>query len=317
MIFEKQLEGVSSVAIAGHVRPDGDCVGSCLAIYNYIKTYHEGVEVDVYLEPIPTIFNFLAGAKKIRQANPKEEKSVDLFIALDCGDIRRLGDAGEYFKQAKRTFCIDHHFSNETFADENYVRPDASSTCELIGEVIDHDKITKEIAECLYTGIVTDTGVFQYSCTHSSTMNFAGELMDMGIDYPYIVEHTFYEKTFEQNRIMGLALLRSKQFLGGRIVASYLTLDEMDEHHVLPKHMEGIVEQIRNTRDTEVALFLHENRDGTMKGSLRATGDTNVAEIAMKYGGGGHAKAAGFTVTGDPEEMIEKIVADLAEVMKG
>ena len=178
---------------------------------------------------------------------------------------------------------------------------DASSTCELICELLDTEKITKEIAECLYTGMVTDTGVFQYSCTSSSTMNMAGMLMDKGIDFTKIVDEAFNQKTYNQNRAMGQALLSSRLRLGGRVVTSFLTLEEMHALEVLPKHMEGIVEQMRNTKDVEL----------TFKVSFRVNGAFDAASLAMHFGGGGHVKAAGCTVEGPAEEAIERILAEV------
>ena len=195
MKLEEQLYDVKRVAIAGHVKPDGDCVGSTLAVYNYIRKYHPEMEVELHLEPIPNIFKFLANADKI-DSSYIEKEPYDLFIALDCGDEKRLGNAVKYFHAAKRTFCVDHHISNQNFADANYIFPEASSTCELVYELIDEEKITKEIAECIYVGIVHDTGVFQYSCTSAKTMNIAGRLMEMGIDFSRIVDKTYYEKTY-------------------------------------------------------------------------------------------------------------------------
>ena len=180
--LDEILAGKKSVGLAGHVRPDGDCVGSTLGVYNYIRKYYPDVDVRLYLEPIPNIFKFLNFSSEIR-SDYEESVVFDLFIAMDCGDEKRLGNAARYFQEAKHTACIDHHVSNQSFAEENYIFPDASSTCELICELLDMEKITKEIAECLYTGMVTDTGVFQYSCTSSSTMNMAGMLMDKGIDF--------------------------------------------------------------------------------------------------------------------------------------
>ena len=230
--FDVYLADAKTVAIAGHVRPDGDCVGSCLATYNYIKNYFPHVKVDLYLEPIPNIFKFMKNSGEIRSVYD-EDIVFDLFIAMDCGDEKRLGEAGRYFCEARTTACIDHHVSNQSFAQENYIFPDASSTCELICELMDPEKITKEIAECLYTGIVTDTGVFQYTCTASSTMNMAGMLMDKGIDFSRIVDEAFNEKTFNQNRAMGQALFSSKLHFDGRVVTSYLTLPQMQELEVL------------------------------------------------------------------------------------
>lgn len=308
--LDSQLEGVRTVAIAGHVKPDGDCVGSCLAAYNYIRTQFPKIQAVVYLEPIPNLFKFMAGADEI-QNDCSEDVSYDLFVALDCGDIGRLGAAAKYFTTAKKTICIDHHVSNQSFADENYIFPDASSTSELIFDLIETEKITREIAECIYTGIIHDTGVFQYSCTSAHTMEIAGILMEKGIDFPKIVDKTFFEKTYEQNRILGCALIKSQLHFGGTCISTIITRKEMEEYHVLPKHLEGIVSQLRSTKGVETAIFLYENEDGGYKVSMRSASIVDVAEIAVKFGGGGHARAAGITMSGQPEEILAKILAEV------
>ena len=310
--LDDKLKGVQTVGISGHVRPDGDCVGSTLAVYNYITTYYPEVEVDLYLESIPNIFGFLNNSDKIHHSF-EDNKQFDLFIVLDCGDAGRLGPTVKYFETAKQTFCIDHHVSNQSFADDNYIYPDASSTCELVYELIDADKITKEIAECLYTGMVHDTGVFQYSCTSAKTMNIAGVLMEKGINYSKIVDDTFYTKTYDQNRILGQALLDSKLYLDGKVIATYVTCEQMKAFSCGPKQLDGIVNQLRVTKDVLVAAFLYENEDGSYKVSLRANGDFNVADVVAVFGGGGHVKAAGCTMEGTAEDILEQLIAEIAK----
>ncbi len=308
--FATYLEGVQTVAIAGHVRPDGDCVGSCLATYNYIKDNYPKIEVALYLQPIPNIFKFLSRADEIMHSC-EEDKTYDLCIAQDCGDLKRLGDAAKYFETAKKTICVDHHVSNDNFADENYIFPYASSTSELVFGLIGEKSITKKIAECIYVGMVHDTGVFQYSCTSAKTMEIAGKLMEMGIDFSKIVDETFYTKTFEQNQILGKALLNSRLLLDGKMIASVITMEEMKQYHVLPKHLDGIVNQLRVTKGVEAAVFLYENEDGSYKVSTRSNGLVNVAELAVKFGGGGHERAAGFSMEGTPEDLINKVAFEI------
>lgn len=312
MKLETQLEQVKTIGIAGHVKPDGDCIGSTLAVYNYIRTYFPELEVTLYLEPIPNIFKFLSRSEEIVH-DCSEEKGYDLFIAMDCGDEGRLGDAAKYFRTAKKTFCIDHHISNNSFADENYIFPNASSTSELVYELLDTEKLTKEIAECIYVGIVHDTGVFQYSCTSAKTMNVAGQLMEMGINFTKIVDDTFYKKTFNQNRILGQALVNSRLYLDGKCVASVITSEEMKKYEVEPKHLEGIVQQLRVTKDVEAAVFLYENQDGSYKVSMRSNENVDVAQVMMTFGGGGHVRAAGATMSGMPEDILQKVLAEVAK----
>lgn len=312
--LDSQLKSMKTVAIAGHVRPDGDCVGSCLATYNYIKDNYPQIQVDLYLEPIPNIFKFLKRSDEVRHVC-EDREAYDLFIAQDCGDTGRLGEAAKYFGQAKKTICIDHHISNQSFAVENYIFPHASSTSELIFELLDEEKITKEIAECIYVGIIHDTGVFQYSSTSAKTMNIAGKLMEKGIDFTQIVDKTFYTKTFCQNRILGQALVDAKLELDGAAVTSVITRDQMEEYEVLPKHLDGIVQQLRVTKDVEAAVFLYETEDG-YKVSMRSNGKVDVAKIAMEFGGGGHVRAAGVSMTGSPQEILNKILTKMQEQLQ-
>ncbi|SFH99985.1 phosphoesterase RecJ domain-containing protein [Pseudobutyrivibrio sp. OR37] len=309
--FNELLSNSKVVGISGHIRPDGDCVGSCMAMYNYIATYYPQIEVHVYLDPIPNIFKFFKNADKIEDIHTvSADKKFDLFIALDCSDGGRLGDVFPFFERANHTICIDHHFTNGGFAEFSYIIPDDSSTCELVFNQFGKDKITKDIAECLYTGIIHDTGVFQYSCTTESTMDAAGFLMTKGIDYPKICTDTYFAKTMVQNRMLGKALLGCKTFHDGKIIAAVITAEDMAEYGAQSKHLEGIVQQLRDTTGVEVAIFLYELENGEFKGSTRASGDVDLTVITGVYGGGGHKKAAGFSVnTQEPWKVIDEIVA--------
>ena len=306
------LKGMRSVAISGHVRPDGDCVGSCMSIYNYVITYFPEIDVHVYLDPIPDIYKFMKNTERIEQVDKNDLPVFDLFIMVDCHDTGRLGDSAKIFKKAQYKFCVDHHLGDDRIADENYIFSEASSACELIGELMGRDKITKDIAECLYTGIVTDTGVFQYQATSPSPLRMAAELMETGIPFSRIVDETFFQKTYNQQRIFGYSLLKAKLHMEGRIMSLFLTKDELDEYQVLPKHLEGIAAQLRETKGVEVSLFLYQtDEDGGFKASTRASADCdiNLAKICSRFGGGGHAKAAGFQIKMEPEKAVEKVVS--------
>lgn len=303
-------DGVKTVGMCGHVRPDGDAIGAALGVYNYIKLYYPRIEPTVFLENVPEIFHFMKGSDEVSWGNTGQ--TFDLFIVLDCGDRKRLGDAGQYFDTAKKTVCIDHHESNDSFADVNYIKPHASATCELICGLIDETRINQEIAACLYTGIVTDTGVFQYDATSPETLAIAGKLIATGIPFSEIIERTFFEKTFSQNRIMGQALIKAKLHEGGKVISSYITREEETSFGAVSSDYEGIAEQLRNTAGVVVSIFLHELKRGEFKASTRASGDINLAELAVEYGGGGHAKAAGFTVTGEPDAIVEELVGKVA-----
>ncbi len=311
IVLNDILKGKRKVALGGHVRPDGDCVGSCMGLYLYLKDQYPAMSVDVYLEEIPEAYRIISGTDEVKTEAPADE-TYDLFICMDCGDLLRLGFSRPLFERAKATLCIDHHVSNDSFADDNYIVPDASSTSELVFHLLDTEKITREIAEALYMGIAHDTGVFQYSCTSPETMETAAVLMRKGIDASRIIDKTYYEKTYIQNQILGRALLESMLVMDKKCIVSVIRKKSMDFFQALPSDLEGIVSQLRQTKGVEVAIFLHELAPQKFKVSLRSKGEVDVSEIAKYYGGGGHVRAAGVTMEGSSYDVINNITARIA-----
>lgn len=309
-MLQKVLEDKKTVAIGGHIRPDGDCIGSCLGLYQYIKANYSQIQVDLYLEEIPEVFRFLKCSDEAQQ-KIDENQVYDLFICLDCGDKERLGFSLPLFLNAKDTFCVDHHISNTKFANHNYVMPEASSTSELICNLIDRDSITKEMAEPLYIGIAHDTGVFLYSCTAPSTMEIAGELLRTGIDANAMIDRTYYVKTYNQTQILGRALLESILLLDKKCIASVINRSVMKFYQVEPSDMEGIVSQLRNTAGVEVAIFMYEIEAQQYKVSMRSNGIVDVSKVAQYFGGGGHKRAAGANMSGSSHDVLNNLVGQI------
>jgi len=305
-----ELKDVKTVAIAGHIRPDGDCIGSCMGMYHYIRENYSGIRADVYLEEIPFVFHNIADVEKIKHTYDNDS-IYDLFISLDCADRERLGKADKYLESAKKTICIDHHISNHGFADINYIYPDASSTSELIYDLIEEDNLTKPIAEALYTGIVHDTGVFQYPCTSGKTMTIAGKLMETGIEFTKIIEDSFYKKTFVQNQILGRVLLESILLLDGKCIVGVLSEKDMDFYNVTSKDLEGIVSQLKVTDGVEVAIFLYEVDTMQYKISLRSKGKVDVSVVASCLNGGGHVLASGCSFSGTYRDAIRNVMKQI------
>ncbi len=306
--LESCLENVNSAAIAGHVRPDGDSVGSCLAVYNYIVDNYPDIRVDLYLDPIPDKFLFLKNSDRITDPGTADPaKTCDVFFSLDCGDANRLGAAWQFFESAGHTVCVDHHLTNGSFADINEVYPDSSSTSELIYQMMDPDKITEPIAECLYVGIALDTGIFRYPCTSNLTMRIAGDLMARGIPFQKIVDDTYYIRTFPQQQIRGKAFVNSGLRLGGKCIVSVITRADMESCHATPEDLDEIVSELRSTSGVEVSVFIYETDEG-FKISLRSASYVDVAAIAVRFGGGGHARAAGASASGSPEEILAELL---------
>ena len=310
MVLADLLKGKRRIALGGHVRPDGDCVGSTMGLYLYLKDQYPDIETDLYLEEVPQAFQIIHHTEEVKTELP-EAGAYDLFICLDCGDIKRLGCFSTLFEQAGETACIDHHISNEAFADYNYIVPDASSTSELVFTLLEEEKISRECAEALYMGIAHDTGVFQYSCTSPETMEIAAKLLRKGIDGNEIIDKTYYEKTYVQNQILGKALLESMLILNKRCIVSVVTMKDMEFFQAATSDLEGIVSQLRQTKGCEVALFLHEISFHTFKVSLRSKGTVDVSKIAQYFGGGGHVRAAGCTLKGTSHDVINNVSSQI------
>lgn len=306
----EEVSGAKSIAISGHIRPDGDCVGSCMGLYLYLTKELPDTQVDVFLEQPRDVFNCIQGVEKIKDATQYQHVVYDVFIALDCSKDR-LGDAEIIFDKAEKKINIDHHISNIGCGDINYLRADASSASELVYELLENDKLDVEIAKALYIGIIHDTGVFQYSNTAPATLIAVSELVKFGFNFPEIIEETFYEKTFVQNQILGRALLESILFMDGRCIVAVISKKMMDFYGVTGKDLDGIINQMRNTKGVECAIFLYELDNLEYKVSMRSGGLINVSSIAQFFGGGGHVRAAGCTVKGTAHDVINNISAQI------
>lgn len=311
----QELSGAASVAITGHIRPDGDCTGSTLGLYNYLKKNVPQMRVDLYLEQPGEEFNYLLGYEDIKN-EPDLNIKYDAFVVLDCSDIDRIAPFAQCFENAEKTICIDHHISNNNFADVNLVEPDASSASEVLYTTFDEDKVDKNVAECIYTGIIHDTGVFKYSCTSERTMVIAGKMMSFGINYSDIIDNSFYKKSYIQNQILGRALLESVLFYDGKCIFSSISKEIMDFYGVTGRELGGIVEQLRLTEGVEVAIFLYQTDDDEYKVSLRSQKDIDVSKIAVSFGGGGHIRAAGFTAKGTVYDIVNKVGSMIEEQYK-
>ncbi len=305
MKIHDKLNNVKKLGIAGHVRPDGDCVGSCMGMYNYVIDNYKDIETHVFMEEPGDKFNYITNINKIE--TEIHDKDFDLFIIIDVSDKSRIGVATDAFNSAKNTLCIDHHISNVGIANENIVIPTASSASEVVYDMLDEDKISKNTAEALYTGIIHDSGVFKYSSTSEHTMNVAGKLITKGFNFQAIIDDGFYSKSYIQNQVLGRALLESIMFFDGKCIVSSLSRELIDFYGVTPKELGGIVEQLRLTRGVECAMFLYETEEMEYKVSLRSNNFIDCNEVVSSFGGGGHIRAAGCTMRGTAHDVINNL----------
>ncbi len=301
-----------TIVILGHVRPDGDCIGSCLAACSYLLEQYPEKTVDVYLEKPAEKFSYLSHFDTIRQDEPSGQM-YDLCICLDSGDKTRLGNFAGYLEQAKHSICLDHHITNRGYAEENVVVAAASSTCEVLFDSLDLEKISYEVAMCLYTGMIHDTNVFKNNNTSPHTMEVAGKLIGKGIPFGKLIDQTFFRKTYVQNQILGRALLESISFMDGKCIFAAVRQKDMAFYGADNSDLDGIVEQLRITDGVECALFLHETENHVYKVSMRSNNQVDVSKVAAYFGGGGHVRAAGCTMNGSDHDVINNLSVHIAE----
>lgn len=309
-----EVKDAKTIGISGHVRPDGDCIGSVMGLYLYLKKILPGVQTVIYLEQPSDIFNCIRDIDKICTDFGTDAK-YDVFLALDC-NAERLGEAEPIFQRAAKRINIDHHISNQGCGDVNIIEADRSSTSELLYELMDKAQMDEDIAKALYIGIVHDTGVFQYSNTSPRTLEIASELIKFGFDFPKLISETFYEKTYHQSQIMGRAILESLRFMDGKCIASVLSKKTMDFYQVDSKDLDGIVNQLMVVKGVECAIFMYETKSMEYKVSMRSAGNVDVAKIAVKFGGGGHVRAAGCTMNGTYHDNINNLSVHIEEQLK-
>lgn len=310
----EECRDAKSIVISGHVRPDGDCIGSCMAMYLYLKKALADTEIAVCLEKPADIFNCIKDIEKVDSSF--SAKAPDVFIALDC-EKSRLGEAEVLFENAKRRINIDHHVSNKLgCGDVNYVMPGLSSTAELVYELIDKSYMDEELAKAIYIGIIHDTGIFKYSNTSPKTMRIAADLLEYEFDFPAIIDETFYEKTYVQNQLLGRALLESIMFMDGKCIVSAINQKILSFYNAKPADLDGIINQLRIIKGVECAIFMYETGIQEYKVSLRSCNYIDVSKVASYFGGGGHVRAAGCNMSGTFHDVVNNISKQIERQMK-
>ena len=234
---------------------------------------------------------------------------------MDVSSLDRLGKFEDIFQNAISNICIDHHVSNTGFGDLCIIDGDASSACEVLCDLMDMDKVSDKTASCLYLGMVHDTGVFKYSSTSRKTMEYAGIMIEKGADSAFIIDETFYKKTYKQNLLMARTILESQLYEEGKVISGIITREIFKEFKCARLDTEGIVEQLRLTEGVEVAILAYHVSRKTYKYSLRSKNTVDVNVIAASFGGGGHIRAAGFESSEDVKSVIAKVTAMVMEQM--
>ena len=314
-LLDDYLENAETVALVGHVNPDGDCLGSVFAAYRYLVENHPDLKITAFVSFVPEYLSFLASDVPFDPSDGTGER-FDLAIALDSSAPDRIGAGKTAFQNALRTVVIDHHETNPMFGDENYVVPTAASASEVLFSLMDHGRISLSTAEKLYTGIVQDSGVFRYSCTSKETLIAAAELIQMGVDFSKIIEDSVINQPYREMQLMGEVLEKSILFPDDRFIYGYAPASLQEKYGLSSRNLGNVVVELNAVKEANVALFMYQYEDGTWKASLRAKCDVNVAEIAKAFGGGGHLRASGFSFGKDPVGTAEKVLEILRAMRK-
>lgn len=311
----EEIKKAETIVILTHETPDGDAVGSSLAVKIALKQL--GKNADVIIPKYSKTFAFLPDANEIKSES--EIKRYDLAITVDCADLKRVAAGTEYFETAKMKIQIDHHSINTMYADYNFVNPVAPACCEILIGMFEYFgiEITQELGTCIITGIITDTGGFQSPSVTAETFEFAAELLQKGINISNVYKKVLSTKTranFELSRIVSN---RMEFFEDGKVAFTYMNLEDEKQVGAEEGDHEGLVNIGRNLEGVEVSIFIRE-KEGTngYKISLRSKEYVNVADVALMLGGGGHIRAAGCFVQGNIEEVKEKVLSEIRKVLK-
>lgn len=307
-IFDEELKKAASICILGHTSPDGDCVGSALAIYNYIKKLRadDPPRVRVHLKDVYDKFAFLPGYDSIDDG--LMDVRYELAVVCDSADISRLGKYRIYCDEADRVVMVDHHATNPGFGDRYLIVPDASSTAEVVFGLMDQSFFDRDVATCIYTGIVHDTGVFRYSSTHPATMLVAARCMEQGVDFGRVIEDSFFCMTYMQKKMLAECLINMQSVCDGKLVYSYASQELRERYGGAALDMDGMIDSIRTTTGALAAFFVYATPSGRLKASLRSnTPLIDVSAIAREFGGGGHRQAAGCFMSGDMTRDIDEL----------
>ena len=312
----RALRAADRVCICSHISPDGDTIGSALAMR--LMLIGMGKQVRVFCQDkVPDNLMFLAGAGEIRRPCENTE-NYDLFLSVDVSDEARLGEGAELRKRCAHSAQIDHHGTNPGYAEVNSVDGEAAATCAMIRQqmkVMDVP-LTREIAECLYAGISTDTGNFSFDCTDPEAFRVMGDLMEAGLPLAELSMRLFREKSRAQLKLLGRAIEKMRFEADDRIAVMTLTRRDFADCGALSEHADTVVNYGLETLGTGMAMLARETEDGSIKISLRAREPLTVDGVAARLGGGGHARAAGISMAGSLEAATRLVLREMKERLK-
>lgn len=308
--FFKLIQQSNNILISAHISPDGDAIGSSFGLALVLRNLGKNVKI-IKNDDYPENLDFMYRDDLYYN---DEFENIDLFIALDSADKNRLGSSIEYFDKAEATACIDHHITNEGYADVNIILQQ-SSTCEIVAEtLIDYDVyIPEDAASYLYLGILTDTFRFNYESSNSTTLRVAANLLDINADKK-LIHNNLYEKINLNQYFFEADVIKNATMIGENIIVAKITKDSIEKNNLSFPLIEGLVSKMRSIEGIEVAVIVKEDEEDTSKLSFRSKNIVDVSEIAKEFGGGGHIRASGATVEGNVDQVFDIIIKRLEKI---
>lgn len=308
----EEINKAKKIVILTHENPDGDAIGSSLAMYHALKAY--GKNPDIIVPDHSKTFNCLPGIEELKTKSDVEH--YDLAISLDCATIKMLNGFVNYFENAKVKVCIDHHSTNTMFGDYNYVNPDAPACAQILLVIFEYFgiEISKEIGTCILAGIITDTGGFKYQGVTAETFEFVAWLLNKGVNVSKLYRQVLEVQTKPNFELHRIANNRIEFLKDGKIAYTYITKEDEENVHAESGDHEGIVDIGRGVEGVEVSIFIRETEKGC-KISLRSNEYVNVSDACAVFGGGGHARAAGCTIPGSIEQAKERVLKEVIRLL--
>jgi phosphoesterase RecJ-like protein len=309
----KKIEEADNIVLVSHINPDGDALGSSLSLYPILKKMGKKVSVFNATKDLPSYLDFLPNFDKVVNKLPNK---IDLMISFDCGSFDRLGIE----KRPDFLINIDHHISNTNYGDINLIKPNYASTSQVVYDILKENgiEILKESAICIYTALVTDTGNFQYESVNDKVFEVAADLVRCGVKPDFISKMLYQRDRLSRLRLLAKAYDTIELCCEGKVAFVEVTKEMLEITGAIKEDTDTIVNSVRAIATVEIACMLREDEEG-IKISLRSKNYADVSKIAVKYGGGGHIRAAGATIKDefDFNKVKEMLKNDLKEILKG
>jgi phosphoesterase RecJ-like protein len=306
------IKAASSIVLACHINPDGDAIGSLLALGLALQALHKEI-ILLSSDGVPPTLAFLPGSERI--VTSTEKRGFDLAIVVDSGELKRVGTAEETILSAGSVVNIDHHVVGNVFGDVRLLDGAAAATCEILYDLITAlgVEIESAIAENLLCGIQTDTGNFRYLNVTPHTMLLAADLISRGAIPDRIAENVFENRPFAAQKLLGCALESLQVNADGCVAWAIVTREDFARCGATDTMTDGFISQVRSVRGVEIALLLRQMDSGKIRVSLRSCPPFDVSRIAAQFGGGGHRLASGCTLEGDINVVVQVLVAAAQE----